>query len=85
MVQTHPKSRPGKPDFMRALSAAEIEAPSTAQMALFTFAGGWTLEIHIPWATGIGGGHSRATTPGFVLRREREIVNVGVLADIFEG
>ena len=53
-----------------------------AQMALFYFPDGVTLEIHIPKATGVGAGESVATEAGFILRRGKEILNVGPLGRI---
>ena len=51
-------------------------------MALFTFADGATLAIHIPRATGLVGEDSPATAPGYILRRGGEIVKVGVLTQL---
>ena len=71
----------------KAATAGKSRMPASspaAQMVLFTLTRGMTLEIHIPGATSVTGGPSRARTPGFILRRGREIVNVGVLAGIFE-
>jgi hypothetical protein len=51
-------------------------------MVVFTFADGRTLEIHVPGATGVEDGESAARTAGFVLRRGREILNVGVLEQL---
>ena len=57
-------------------------APS-AQMALFTLADGATLEVHVPSAIAVEGRPSTATTPGFILRRGKRIVNVGPLVTMF--
>lgn len=48
-------------------------------MALFVLPGGVTLEVHVPGATEVRGGPSAAREAGFILRRGREIVNVGPL------
>lgn len=54
-------------------------------MAIFTLAGGVTLEIHIPQATGVDGRPSAAREAGFILRRGKEILNVGGLAGLLQG
>lgn len=51
-------------------------------MARFFFRDDMTLEIHIPEATGVGAGGSAATEAGFVLRRGKDILNVGPLGRI---
>lgn len=53
-------------------------------MALFTLADGVTLEIHIPHATDVTGRPSAAREHGFILRRGKEILNVGGLARLLE-
>lgn len=57
--------------------------PAPAQMALFRLADGAVLEVHIPNVTAIECCSSSATTPGFILRRGRTIVNVGPLKAVF--
>lgn len=64
--------------------ASTPASPPPAQMALFTFADGATLAIHIPRAVGVRGSDSLATKPGFILRRGGRIVNVGVLTQLLE-
>ena len=53
-----------------------------AQMARFYFPDQVMLEIHIPGATGLSAGESVATEAGFILRRGKEILNVGPLRHI---
>ncbi|HEY0133236.1 MAG TPA: hypothetical protein VGB85_04125 [Nannocystis sp.] len=50
------------------------------RMARFILRDGTTLEIHVPDATTVETGDSRARTAGFILRYGREIVDVGLLA-----
>ncbi len=51
-------------------------------MARFYFPDQVTLEIHIPGATGLSAGESVATEAGFILRRGKEVLNVGPLRHI---
>lgn len=53
-------------------------------MALFTLADGITLEIHIPHATDVAGSPSAAREAGFILRRDKEVLNVGGLARLLQ-
>ena len=58
--------------------------PKTAPgaMARFTFPDGRTLEVHVPGATAVDSSESAAKAAGFVLRRGRELLNVGPLTDL---
>ncbi|MBA3549069.1 MAG: hypothetical protein H0T76_21505 [Nannocystis sp.] len=76
MAKTVPEVPP------RSSSEFDASLPAMAQRVVFTFADGRTLELHVPGATSIEGGRSAARTAGFVLRRGREILNVGVLEDL---
>lgn len=58
--------------------ASNSQAP-VAQVAVFSLPDGVTLEVHVPGATAVRGGPSAARQAGFILRRGREIVDVGPL------
>lgn len=64
--------------------ADETATPRVAEppgrMARFILRDGTTLEIHVPDATVVETGDSKARTAGFILRYRREIVDVGLLA-----
>lgn len=55
---------------------------ASGRMALFIFPDGRTLEIHVPGAARVRGGPSAARMAGFILRRGREIVNIGPLVEL---
>lgn len=84
MALRRPKAARAEPRRTQAAHPPDIRRPPAAQMALFSFADGATLAIHIPRATGIVGEDSRATTPGYILRRGGEIVKVGVLTQLLD-
>ena len=84
MPLRRPKAARTEPLRTQAAPSPDIRSTPAAQMALFRFADGATLAIHVPRATGVIGEDSRATTPGYILRRGGEIVKVGVLSQLLD-
>jgi len=58
---------------------------ATAQMALFVLPDGVTLEVHVPGTREVRSGPSAAREAGFILRRGREVMNVGPLGWLLRG
>jgi hypothetical protein len=79
-VDPRPEESSAEPSGTTEYLGDSGDSASPARMALFFLPDGMTLEIHIPQATAVRGGPSPARQAGFILRRGREIINVGPLA-----